>query len=161
MCVFLNGCAARFMFLTKSGLTLSCIYSPFLNMVTAVFLADDNVRFTLSTLKHCGVVSCIASFIRLKLISTTGEKQDSIVKIIFYKLGLLRTHFFLPFINSHWDVVRTESIRLNIISIKAFEILFILSFFSLVKIFGAIGRSRFGCRSVTSFSLACWSMSNY
>ena len=161
MCVFLDGCAARFMFLTESGLTLSCIYSPFLNIVTAVFFTDDNVHFTLSTHKHFDVVSCIASFIRLKLISTTGEKQGSIVKIIFYKVGLLRTHFFLPFINSHWDVVRTESIRLNIIAIKAFEILFILSLFSLVKIFGAIGRSRFGYRSVTSFFLACWSMSNY
>ena len=40
------------------------------------------LRFTVSTFKQ-SVVSCIAFLIRIKLISTTGEKQSSIVNVVF------------------------------------------------------------------------------
>ena len=150
MCVFLDGCAAKFMFLIESGLILSCMYSSFLNMATAVFLAGDKVRFTVSTIKHF-VMSCIAFFFRLKPnFNNTREAGQHGQKNV-----LLRVHFYLPFINSHWDVARTESIRLHIIYVKSFEIWFILPLFSLVKIFATVGRRNFGYRRVTSFSLAC------
>ena len=86
MCVFVDGCAARFIYLIESGLILSCMYSSFFNMTTAVFLAGDKVRFTVSTIKHF-VVSCISFFFRLKTNFNTRREAGQHGQKLFLGIG--------------------------------------------------------------------------